>query len=90
MFAGAQIPERAEHAEIKYASLPQDGLDPPFHWGTHYSNPGAVLYFLVRVEPYTSLHIDLHGRFDHPDRHFYNVGQSFSSSTRFVYLDCYN
>ena len=79
---GAQVPERAEHADIKYHSLPQDGLDPPFHWGTHYSNPGAVLYFLVRMEPYTSLHIDLHGRFDHPDRHFYNIGQSYDSSTR--------
>ncbi|XP_063686393.1 neurobeachin-like protein 2 [Bolinopsis microptera] len=79
---GAQIPERAEHADIKYHSLPQDGLDPPFHWGTHYSNPGAVLYYLVRMEPYTSLHIDLHGRFDHPDRHFYNINNSFNSSTR--------
>eukprot|EP00116_Pleurobrachia_bachei_P003184 sb/3463446/ len=79
---GAQAEERAEHAYVKYNSLPQDGFEPPFHWGTHYSNPGAVLYFLVRMEPYTSLHIDLHGRFDHPDRQFYNIGQSFESSTK--------
>lgn len=74
--------DRAEMADIKYHSLPQDGLDPPFHWGTHYSNPGAVLYFLVRMEPFTSLHIELHGRFDHPDRQFYSIRQSYGSSTR--------
>lgn len=77
---GAQHPDRAENAEIKYQSLPQGGLDPPFHWGTHYSNPAAVLYYLVRVEPYTSLHIELHGRFDHPDRQFYSIEQSYQSS----------
>ena len=79
---GAQIPELAEQAEAKYHCLPQDGLDPPFHWGTHYSNPGAVLYYLVRMEPYTTLHIELHGRFDHPDRQFYSIQQSYTSSTK--------
>jgi hypothetical protein len=30
-----------------------------FHYGTHYSNSAGVLHYLVRVEPFTSLHIEL-------------------------------
>ena len=32
---------------------------PPFHHGTHYSTSAYVLWFLMRLEPYTSLHIHL-------------------------------
>lgn len=40
-----------------------------FHYGTHYSNAAGVLHFLLRLEPFTSLHIGLQsGRFDHADR----------------------
>jgi neurobeachin-like protein 1/2 len=36
-----------------------------FHYGTHYSNSAGVLHYLVRVEPFTSLHIELQsGRCD--------------------------
>jgi factor associated with neutral sphingomyelinase activation len=27
------------------------GIPPPFLYGTHYSTPGYVLYYLVRVAP---------------------------------------
>jgi hypothetical protein len=30
-----------------------------FHYGTHYSNSAMVLHYLVRVEPFTTLHINL-------------------------------
>ncbi len=30
-----------------------------FHYGTHYSNPATVMHYLLRVEPYTTLHIQL-------------------------------
>lgn len=49
-----------------------------FLYGSHYSSPGVVLHYLIRQEPYTSMHIALQsGRFDCADRQFF--GQSTSS-----------
>ena len=28
---------------------------PPFHYGTHYSAAGVVLFYLIRLEPFTGL-----------------------------------
>lgn len=45
---------------------------PPFHHGTLYSSSAFVLWYLMRVEPFTSLHIHLqvrcHSRFFYPCR----------------------
>lgn len=30
-----------------------------FHYGTHYSNAAGVMHYLIRVEPFTTLHIQL-------------------------------
>ena len=36
-----------------------------FHYGSHYSNAGVVLHFLLRLEPFTTLHVDFQsGRSD--------------------------
>lgn len=35
------------------------GIIAKFHYGTHYSNSAGVLHYLVRVEPFTTLHVDL-------------------------------
>lgn len=35
---------------------------PPFHHGTHYSTSAYVMWFLMRLEPFTSLHIHLQAR----------------------------
>lgn len=32
---------------------------PPFHHGSHYSSSAYVLWYLMRLEPFTSLHIHL-------------------------------
>ena len=32
-----------------------------FHYGTHYSNPATVMHYLIRMEPFTTLHIQLQG-----------------------------
>ena len=32
-----------------------------FHFGSHYSNAAGVLHYLIRLEPFTSLHIELQG-----------------------------
>ncbi|XP_046887347.1 neurobeachin-like protein 1 [Hypomesus transpacificus] len=45
-----------------------------FHYGTHYSNAAGVMHYLIRVEPFTSLHIQLQsGRFDCADRQFHSI-----------------
>jgi WD40 repeat protein len=59
-----------------------DGLpdDEKFLYGSHYSSPGVVLHYLIRQEPFTSMAIDLQsGRFDCPDRLFYDIGACWKS-----------
>lgn len=50
------------------------GLVEKFHYGTHYSNSAGVLQYLVRTEPFTTLHIELQSnRFDVADRQFHSI-----------------
>ena len=51
---------------------------PPFLYGTHYSTPGYVLYYLVRVAPEHMLCLQ-NGKFDAADRMFYSISGMFSS-----------
>lgn len=46
---------------IHFATLKKmiTGIIAKFHYGTHYSNAAGVLHYLVRMEPFTSLHIEL-------------------------------
>lgn len=54
------------------------GVISKFHYGTHYSNSAGVLHYLLRVEPFTSLHIELQsGRFDVADRQFHSIAQTW-------------
>lgn len=48
------------NASIRYESFedPTGTID-RFHYGTHYSNAAGVMHYLIRVEPFTSLHIQL-------------------------------
>eukprot|EP00095_Tigriopus_kingsejongensis_P009861 snap_masked-scaffold853_size88743-processed-gene-0.4 protein:Tk09861 transcript:snap_masked-scaffold853_size88743-processed-gene-0.4-mRNA-1 annotation:"neurobeachin-like protein 1 isoform x3" len=57
-----------------------EGVVSKFHYGTHYSNSAMVLHYLVRVEPFTTLHIELQsGRFDVADRQFVSIPQTWKS-----------
>ncbi|KNC54321.1 uncharacterized protein AMSG_10309 [Thecamonas trahens ATCC 50062] len=57
-----------------------DEMIPKFHWGSHYSSGGAVLYYMIRVEPFTSLHVQLQGgKFDHADRVFSSVAATWAN-----------
>lgn len=42
---------------------------PKFLYGSHYSTPGFVLFYLVRKYPQYMLCLQ-NGRYDHPDRMF--------------------
>lgn len=43
--------------------------EPKFLYGSHYSAPGFVLFYLIRKYPHYMLCLQ-NGRFDHPDRMF--------------------
>jgi hypothetical protein len=67
---GALDPKRLQQILERYKSFEDpSGFIKKFHYGSHYSSSASVLFYLLRLEPFTSLHIDLQGgKFDHPDR----------------------
>ncbi|KAJ5076793.1 beach domain-containing protein lvsc [Anaeramoeba ignava] len=69
---GALNPQRLRDLTDRYRSFPPDEI--PFYYGTHYSSAAIALWYLIRIEPFTTLAIDLQGgKFDHPDRLFYSI-----------------
>ncbi|TYZ58964.1 hypothetical protein PybrP1_001824 [[Pythium] brassicae (nom. inval.)] len=53
----------------------------PFHYGTHYSSAAIVLYYLMRVEPFSTHLLHLQGgKFDHADRLFSSVRGAWNSA----------
>ncbi|KAK4411314.1 BEACH domain-containing protein C2 [Sesamum angolense] len=75
---GALNAERLQKFQERYASF-DDPVIPKFHYGSHYSTAGTVLYYLTRVEPFTTLSIQLQGgKFDHADRMFSDVAATWN------------
>ncbi|XP_049936252.1 BEACH domain-containing protein C2 isoform X2 [Nymphaea colorata] len=75
---GALNAERLEKFLERYSSF-DDPIIPKFHYGSHYSSAGTVLYYLVRVEPFTTLSIQLQGgKFDHADRMFSDIAATWN------------
>ncbi|PSN41666.1 Neurobeachin-like protein 1 [Blattella germanica] len=76
---GVVNPKNVSEVKAKYDSFEDpSGTIAKFHYGTHYSNSAGVLHYLVRVEPFTSLHIELQsGRFDVADRQFHSIPQTW-------------
>ncbi|XP_067125871.1 neurobeachin-like protein 1 isoform X3 [Centruroides vittatus] len=72
---GVVNPKNITEVKTKYENfIDITGTVEKFHYGTHYSNSAGVLHYLVRVEPFTSLHVDLQsGRFDVADRQFHSL-----------------
>ena len=72
---GALNPERLESILERFECF-GDADVPPFHYGSHYSSAGVVLHYMLRLEPFTTMAIDLQGgRFDCPDRLFFSVAE---------------
>jgi Beige/BEACH domain/PH domain associated with Beige/BEACH len=83
---GALGPDRAQQFKERYealaASYTSEEDPPPFHYGTHYSCAAYVLYYLMRLEPFSRLALSLQGgRFDVADRLFHNIGSSWRSAS---------
>ena len=59
-----------------------DPVIPKFHYGSHYSSAGIVLYYMLRIEPYTSQCVELQGgKFDIADRMFHSVKDTWESAS---------
>merc|ERR1719427_2552357 len=56
------------------------GVGARYLYGSHYSCPGFVLYYLVRRDPQFMLCLQ-NGRFDHPDRMFNSIPQTWRNVT---------
>ena len=54
----------------------------PYHYGAHYSNSGIVLYYLVRLPPYTQMFLKYQdNNFDIPDRSFHSIYTTWRLAT---------
>ncbi|KAJ1735090.1 hypothetical protein LPJ72_002038 [Coemansia sp. Benny D160-2] len=78
---GALNEKRLSHFIERYESFEDPtGRIKKFHYGTHYSSASAVAYYLLRLEPFTSVHVSLQsGKFDHADRQFYSIAETWNS-----------
>ncbi|EGB11141.1 hypothetical protein AURANDRAFT_22311, partial [Aureococcus anophagefferens] len=74
---GALCPRRLANFRERYAHMPGPE-DAPFLYGTHYSTPGYVLFFLVRCVPEYMLCLQ-NGKFDAADRMFDSVRDAWTS-----------
>ncbi|XP_058503253.1 neurobeachin-like protein 2 isoform X2 [Solea solea] len=71
----------AQNVREKYESFedPTGTID-KFHYGTHYSNAAGVMHYMIRMEPFTTLHIQLQsGKFDCADRQFHSVAAAWQA-----------
>lgn len=79
---GALNPTRLENFKNRFHTMPErddkNGIPPPFLYGTHYSTPGYVLHYLVRIAPEYMLCLQ-NGKFDAPDRTFLSIADSWKS-----------
>ncbi|KAL6080676.1 WD repeat and FYVE domain-containing protein 3 [Balamuthia mandrillaris] len=76
---GALNPERLQEFLTRYEMF-EDAEIPKFLYGSHYSSAAVVLFFLVRVEPFTSYFLALQGgKFDHPDRMFHTITDTWKN-----------
>lgn len=71
---GALNQQRLEYFQTRLKGM-QD-MEEAFLYGTHYSAPGYVLYFLVRSMPEHMLCLQ-NGKFDAPDRMFHSILQCY-------------
>lgn len=72
---GALNKRRLEFFRKRFYQLPEGER---FMYGTHYSTPGYVCYYLVRQKPRYMLRLQ-NGKFDIPDRLFYSVKKDWKN-----------
>eukprot|EP00698_Gefionella_okellyi_P006757 TRINITY_DN1619_c0_g1_i2.p1 TRINITY_DN1619_c0_g1~~TRINITY_DN1619_c0_g1_i2.p1 ORF type:complete len:1787 (-),score=398.56 TRINITY_DN1619_c0_g1_i2:43-5403(-) len=78
---GALTEKRKLDFQMRYESW-EDDVIPPFHYGTHYSSAAIVLYYMIRLAPFTQHAIALQGgHFDHADRMFHSIASTWHGAS---------
>nr|BAA34688.1 BEIGE [Rattus norvegicus] len=70
--------------EFRKGAREDDPMPPvqPYHYGSHYSNSGTVLHFLVRMPPFTKMFLAYQDQsFDIPDRTFHSTNTTWRLSS---------
>jgi hypothetical protein len=66
---GCQSGSQEAAFQERYRTWADDSIK-AFHYGSHYSTAGSVLWYLLRLAPFTELALELQeGHFDCPDRY---------------------
>lgn len=84
---GALNPKRLNEFRGRYEQLKKmkedmpddDSITIPFMYGTHYSSPDTVFFYLIRTEPFANNFLRLQGRLDVPDRMFFDVSVAWDN-----------
>ncbi|KAL6972416.1 hypothetical protein U1Q18_046309 [Sarracenia purpurea var. burkii] len=77
---GCQTLEGEDEFKKRYESW-DDPEVPKFHYGSHYSSAGIVLFYLLRLPPFSLENQKLQGgQFDHADRLFNSVQDTWLSA----------
>lgn len=82
---GAQTSDRANQFKERYEALAEGdvSLNPPFHYGTHYSSAMIVTSYLIRMKPFVQSYLLLQGgRFDHAERLFNSLERAWKSASK--------
>lgn len=75
---GQQSEKRAQHYEETY----NESLEPnKYYYGCHYSLPGAVFWFMMRIPPFSYFLWDMNEGWDDNQRMFYSVNESYLSAS---------
>lgn len=78
---GALNPERLHYFQKRYQEMANvEEIPHKFLYGTHYSTPGYVMFWLVRSAPAHMLQLQ-NGKFDSADRLFSSIKESWYSVT---------
>ncbi|OVA03460.1 BEACH domain [Macleaya cordata] len=78
---GCQTAAGEEEFKKRYQSWDDPDV-PKFHYGSHYSSAGIILFYLVRLPPFSIENQKLQGgEFDHADRLFNSVRDTWLSAS---------
>ena len=81
----AQKKEIQEKLKIKFEEFETE--DDKYHCGSHYSNPGFVCYYLIRIKPFSLISAEIQGgNFDVPDRLFFDIKSFYSIDEKYQEL----
>jgi hypothetical protein len=75
-------PERIRRFQYVFEDSGQE-----YFYGTHYMHLGVVIYYLVRVDPFCLFSFHFHDGWDHPNRMFSDILESWLSAAYFSLSD---